>query len=87
VTKGTKEKDEATNKKKDCKAWCLLHRCMDTVNFDKISKVRKTKEAWDILQRVHVEKIKVRLQYLRRQYELLSMEESESVAEYFNRLQ
>lgn len=50
---GVQEKDEAANKKKDCKARCLLHQCVDTMNFEKISKARTIKEAWDILQKAH----------------------------------
>lgn len=41
---GAREKDKATSRKKDCKACCLLHQCMDLVNFKKISKARTTKE-------------------------------------------
>ena len=90
VTEGAKEKDEAANKKKDCKARCLLHQCVDPVNFEKIVKTKTAKECWEILQRAHggVKKIKkVRLQCIRRQFELAGMEDSEKVADYFNRLQ
>ncbi|XP_027941277.1 uncharacterized protein LOC114195081 [Vigna unguiculata] len=90
VTEGAKEKDEAANKKKDCKARRLLHQCVDPVNFEKIAKAKTAKEGWEILQRAHggAEKIKkVRLQCIRRKFELAEMEDSEKVADYFNRLQ
>jgi len=53
VKEGAKEKDEAANKKKDCKARCLLHQCVDLVNFEKIAKAKTAKECWVILQRAH----------------------------------
>ncbi|XP_073221586.1 uncharacterized protein [Cicer arietinum] len=49
-----------------------------------------SKEAWEILVKYYTggEKAKkVKLQMLRRQYELLQMEEDEAVADYFNRVQ
>ena len=90
VKNGVQEKDDAATKKKDCKARCLLHQCVDMVNFEKISKARTTKEAWEILQNAYasVERTKmVKLQSFRRQYELLSMADQETVTEYFNKLQ
>jgi len=48
MIEGAKEKDEAAKKKTDCKARCLLHQYGGIVNFEKISKARTTKEAWDI---------------------------------------
>jgi len=90
VKNGVPEKDDVATKKKDCKARCLLHQCVDMVNFEKISKARTTKEAWDILQNAYggAERTKmVKLQSFRRQYELLSMADQETMVEYFNKLQ
>ncbi|CAL0324953.1 unnamed protein product [Lupinus luteus] len=36
------------NKKKDCKALCLLHQCVDEVHFEKIFAATNSKEAWMI---------------------------------------
>ncbi|KAK2352556.1 putative mitochondrial protein [Trifolium repens] len=74
-------------KKRDCKAQFLIHQCVDAANFEKIS---AAKEAWDILNNAYGggDKVKkVKLQSLRRQYELLGMLEKESVGEFFTRLQ
>lgn len=75
-------------RKKDCKALFLIHQCVDSNNFQKISSAETSKEAWNILQKCYAgaEKVKkVRLQTLRKQYENMSMEEQESAATYFSR--
>ncbi|CAL0299745.1 unnamed protein product [Lupinus luteus] len=62
------------SKKKDCKAMFLLHQCVDEAHFDKISKAGSTKEAWEVMQKCNegAEQFKkVRLQTMRRQYELV----------------
>lgn len=77
-------------KKKDGKALVMLHQCVDDSHFEKIAGASTAKEAWDILNKAYAgaEKVKkVRLQTLRRQYELLQMEESETIGTYLNRLQ
>jgi hypothetical protein len=76
-------------KKKDFKAMFFIHQCVDLTNFQKIENASSAKECWDILQRSHAggEKLKqVRLQTLKRQFELLQMEPNEKVSEYFNRI-
>ncbi|XP_019427160.1 PREDICTED: uncharacterized protein LOC109335480 [Lupinus angustifolius] len=76
-------------KKKDNKALFLIHHCVDDVNFEKIQNANNAKEAWDILIRSHAggDKIKkVKLQTLRRQYELLNMEESDRIGDYFTKI-
>ncbi|XP_019451724.1 PREDICTED: uncharacterized protein LOC109353818 [Lupinus angustifolius] len=76
-------------KKKDNKALFLLHQCVDDTHFEKIHNAITTKDAWDILTRSHSggDKIKkVKLQTLRRQYELLQMEESDKVGDYFTKV-
>ncbi|CAJ2647891.1 unnamed protein product [Trifolium pratense] len=77
-------------KKKDSKALFLIHQCVDSSNFEKIAGARTAKAAWDILSNAHGggDKVKkVKLQSLRRQYELLGMLDKESIGEYFTRLQ
>ncbi|MCI68786.1 F-box protein, partial [Trifolium medium] len=64
-------------KKKDCKALYAIQAVVDTTNFDRIYDAETAKEAWDILVKYRDggEKVKaVKLQSLRRQYELLQME-------------
>ncbi|XP_019429620.1 PREDICTED: uncharacterized protein LOC109337165 [Lupinus angustifolius] len=76
-------------KKKDNKALFLIHQCVDDVHFEKIQNANNTKEAYDILIRRHDggDKIKkLKLQTLRRQYELLNMEESERIGDYFTKI-
>lgn len=78
------------SKKKDCKALFLIHQCVDSGNFEKISSANSDKEARDTLHKAYegANKVKkVRLQSLRRQYELLSMEDQETTAAYFSRIQ
>ncbi|GAU23292.1 hypothetical protein TSUD_237460 [Trifolium subterraneum] len=77
-------------KKKDCKTLFLIHQCVDSANFEKISSATSSKQAWDILNNAHGggDKVKkVRLQSLRRQYELLGMMDKESIGDFFTRLQ
>ncbi|XP_028230846.1 uncharacterized protein LOC114411336 [Glycine soja] len=76
--------------KKDCKALFILHQSVDAANFEKIAMAQTSKEAWDILQKSHegaTKTKKIKLQTLRRQYELLQMEKNESVAEYITKVQ
>ncbi|XP_019435907.1 PREDICTED: uncharacterized protein LOC109342365 [Lupinus angustifolius] len=76
-------------KKRDNKALFLIHRCVNDVHFEKIQNAITSKEVWDILIRSHTggDKIKkVKLQSLRRQYELLHMEESDRIGEYFTKI-
>ncbi|XP_073224932.1 uncharacterized protein [Cicer arietinum] len=77
------------NKKKDCKAMVILHQSVDPPHFEKNSRAVTSKEAWEILEKCNVgaEQLKkVRLQTMRRQYELMQMDENERVSEFFNRI-
>ena len=77
-------------KKKDCKAVFYIQSAVDVTNFDRIAHAKSTNEAWDILVKYYEggEKIKVvKLQTLRRQYELLSMREDEKIAGYVSKVQ
>jgi hypothetical protein len=58
-------------------------------HFEKIAAVASAKEAWEILEKTYAggDKLKkVKLQTLRRRYELLQMTESESVGDFFTRI-
>ncbi|GAU19312.1 hypothetical protein TSUD_335980 [Trifolium subterraneum] len=76
-------------KKKDFKAMFFIHQCVDLVNFQKIENATSSKECWDILEKGHSgnDKLKqVRLTTWKRQFELLQMDDNESIAEYFNKI-
>ncbi|RDY13776.1 hypothetical protein CR513_01260, partial [Mucuna pruriens] len=67
----------------------LIYQCVNSKIFNKISNASTSKEAWEILVKTYGDgekKKKVKLQTLRRQYELLEMEGSESIANYFDRI-
>ncbi|XP_068474693.1 uncharacterized protein [Phaseolus vulgaris] len=84
------EKHSKENKKTDCKARMLLHQCVSAVIFQKISKAESGKHIWDILEQTYGNTgrvKKVRLQSLRRKFELLSMTDQESVCDYFGKIQ
>ncbi|GAU30874.1 hypothetical protein TSUD_15600 [Trifolium subterraneum] len=40
-------------KKKYCKTLFLIHQCVDSANFEKISSTTSSKQAWDILNNAH----------------------------------
>ncbi|GAU37433.1 hypothetical protein TSUD_206690 [Trifolium subterraneum] len=76
-------------KKKDFKTMFFIHQCVYLVNFQKIENATSAKECWDILEKGHSgnDKLKqVRLTTWKRQFELLQMDENESIAEYFNKI-
>lgn len=76
-------------KKKDCKSLFYIQQNVDNQHFEKISKAKKSKEAWDILENYHTggDKVKqVKLQSYRRKYEMMQMEEDQKVSEYFSKL-
>ena len=73
-------------KKKDFKALFFLHQCVDSTHFEKIVVATTSKEARDILGKACSgdDKLKkVKLNTLKRQYELLQMEDNERVCDYF----
>jgi len=76
-------------KKKDCKALFLIQQSLDEGNFERISKSTSSKEAWDILSKYHEgdHKVKlIKLQSLRRKFELMQMEEEQKIVEYIFKL-
>ncbi|XP_028059589.1 uncharacterized protein LOC114263291 [Camellia sinensis] len=75
-------------RKRDKKALYLLYQGIDESSFEKILAATTSKEAWSILRNSHcgIEKtIRVRLQVLRGEFEMLHINENESISEYFNR--
>ena len=76
-------------KKKDNKALYLTHQGMNDETFEQIEGATTASEAWTILSTNYKgdDKIKrVRLQTLRRQYELLQMETTETIDAYINKV-
>ena len=76
-------------KKKDNKALYLIHQGMNDEMFEHIEGATTATEAWTILSTNYKgdDKIKkVRLQTLRRQYELLQMETTETIYVYINKV-
>ena len=77
-------------KKKECKASFCIQSVVDNANFDRISHDESVKETGDILAMYYEgdEKVKsVKLQTLRRQYELLQMGDYEEIAPYVSKIQ
>lgn len=76
-------------RKKDSKALFVIHQCVDANVFEKIVEYETAKEAWDALATAYSgdkQTKKVKLQSLRRQYDLLQMDSYETVANFVNRL-
>ena len=76
-------------KKKDCKALFLIQQSLDEANFERISKTVSSKEAWDILSKYpeRDDKVKlIKLQSLRRKFELMQMEDDQKITEYISKL-
>jgi len=69
-------------KEKDCKTLFFIQQNVETNHDEKISKVTRSKEIWDILDMYYDgnEKVnRMKLQSLRRKYELMSREEDRRV--------
>ncbi|GAU11617.1 hypothetical protein TSUD_346090 [Trifolium subterraneum] len=76
-------------KKKDYKALLIIHQCVSPDNFERVDDALSSKEAWDNLEKAYggATKVKkVRLQTYKRQFELLQMEEKESVGDFVTRV-
>lgn len=76
-------------RKKDQNTLFYIHQCMNVNMFEKIVDLMTMKAAWDTLVRCYggdasVKKIK--LQYLHKQYEDLSMNNNENVHDYASRV-
>ncbi|BAU00313.1 hypothetical protein VIGAN_10189700, partial [Vigna angularis var. angularis] len=89
IPSGAADERKAEERKKDNKALFLIHQCVDDAHFEKIQHAKTAREAWSILVRCHTggEKIKkVKLQTLRRQYELMQMLDGDKIREYFDKV-
>jgi len=67
----------------------LIHQCVSSEIFKKNMRYENAMEIWDTLEILYSRdgKLKkVRLQAGRRQYEMLTMEEGESISQYFDKL-
>ena len=76
-------------RKKDQKAFTIIHSNIDDSNFEKISGATTTHQAWQILENTYkeVDRVKkVRIQKLRVDCESLLMKEFESVSNYTSKL-
>lgn len=77
------------SRKRDCKALFLIHQGVDNAHFENIASAKTSKAAWDILVKCYDggDKLKqVNLQTLKRQFELVQMENSERIGDYFTRI-
>ena len=92
---GTKATDEEKRnyknlQKLDIKAKFVLYQCVGPKIFNKISKAATAKEGWEILMKMYGDddkNKKVKWQTLRRQIECICMDESETISEYFDKIQ
>ncbi|GAU30941.1 hypothetical protein TSUD_143890 [Trifolium subterraneum] len=89
--RASEENKEANKelKKRDYKALFIIHQCVDPDNFEKVGDCESSKEAWDILAQSFggAEQVKeVKLQTYKRQFDLIQMEESETVSDYFTKV-
>ncbi|WJX18783.1 hypothetical protein P8452_08547 [Trifolium repens] len=92
ITDSSTDAEKATHKelkKKDFKALFIIHQSVNPDIFEKVSDSQSSKEAWDVLSVAYGgdEKVKkVRLQTHKREYELIQMEEKETVSDFFTRI-
>eukprot|EP00253_Pinus_taeda_P008938 PITA_08938 len=84
------ERDQLkSDKKKDAKALFLLFQSVHESVFPRIAATTKSKEAWDTLKTAYqgMEKVKTaKLQMLRRDFETLSMKESDTINSFFTQI-
>jgi hypothetical protein len=76
-------------KKRDYKALFIIHQCVSPDIFERVGEAQSSKEAWDNLEKAYggATKVKkVRLQTYKRQFELLQMEEKETVGDFVTRV-
>eukprot|EP00253_Pinus_taeda_P003406 PITA_03406 len=84
------ERDQLkSDRNKDAKALFFLFQSVHESVFPQIAATTKSKEAWDILKTAYqgMEKVKTaKLQMLRRDFETLSMKESDTIDSFFTRV-
>ncbi|XP_074324291.1 uncharacterized protein LOC141661204 [Apium graveolens] len=88
LTNAQKEALKET-KKKDAKALFFIQQAISESLFPRIMRVATAKEAWEVLQEEFQGNSKVRsikLQSLRRDFENLKMNESESLKDYYSKI-
>lgn len=84
-TTETRQETHKEEKKKDFKALFLIHKCIDTNNFEKFGDNESSKQAWEILEKAYAgaDKAKaVRLQTHKHQLELIQMMEKETINDF-----
>ena len=67
-----------------------IQKNVDSNHFEKISKITRSKETWDIMEKYYEgsDNVKqVKLQSLRRKYELMMMEDDQRISDYVSKLQ
>ena len=77
------------NRKKDSKSLFYLYQAVHESIFPNITTTTNSKEAWDILKIAYqgMEKVKTtKLQMLRRDFENLSMKESDTIDSFFTQV-
>ena len=83
------ERELKKNKQKNSKALFTLQQAVTDAIFPRIMGAKTAKEAWNTLQEEFQGSVKVRvvkLQSLRRDFELLKMKESETVKDYYSKV-
>ena len=84
-----KKKELKKNKQKNSKALFTLQQAVTDPIFPRIMGAKTTKEAWNTLQEEFQRSVKVcviKLQSLRRDFELLKMKETETVKDYYSKV-
>ncbi|RZC09022.1 Retrovirus-related Pol polyprotein from transposon RE1 [Glycine soja] len=85
----SQEKELKKNKQKNSKALFTLQQAVTDPIFPRIMGAKTAKEAWNTLQEEFQGSVKVRvvkLQSLRKDFELLKMKESETVKDYYSKV-
>lgn len=86
---GQSETDKKENEKKDAKALFFIQQAVDDSIFSRIAALTSAHEAWSILKTEYqgsAKVITVKLQSLRRDFEIAHMKSSETVQEYLAKI-
>jgi hypothetical protein len=89
LTQVQRDQLRENRKKKDSKALFFIQQAVHDSIFPRLVATTKSKEAWDVLQQAYqgTDKVKVvKLQSLRREFETLCMQNSESMQDFFTRV-